>query len=622
MPAVVRDLLASPLGERYALLSIPTYRSPAPLARVLLFSASLLRLGVWCLLPGARIVHIHTAVRGSLYRKSVCVLVAKAARRPVVLHLHAGAGDIEDFHGSLGRLRRLAFRAAMRASDRVLSVSKLGADAIERLFDVPGIVVVPNAAPSVGAAELARSGQGGAPYVLYLGGFADPAKGGQVLVDALPGLVAGLPEARFVLAGPGEPPEALRALERQSEQVHWAGWLEEPAKREALRDSDVFVLPSVSEGLPVALLEAMAWGKALVATRVGGMPEVITDGTDGVLVASGEPGDLAEAVRQLVADPDRRRRLGAAARREADSMSQEVVCERLDRIYSELAGEGAASSASSLRRSIRPRRGALRGRSPSAVFLGYHSVADHGPPFLSVPGELFERQLDLLLERGFRSGDLAALREAAAGGRPRAKRAFLAFDDGFVDNYTEALPRMSARGLTGMVFVLPGHLDGGAPLDWPEVAGATRAFPDVMRSMTWPMAEAMAESGWEVGAHTLTHPHLPRLDDEQLTQELLDSRRRVEERLGSCALLAYPFGDWDARVALASARAGYEFAFTLPYGQQLLAGRMSIPRVTVDHRDDERRLARKLSTPGRELLFSPVRPVVRKLLGRGEGVTY
>jgi peptidoglycan/xylan/chitin deacetylase (PgdA/CDA1 family) len=143
-----------------------------------------------------------------------------------------------------------------------------------------------------------------------------------------------------------------------------------------------------------------------------------------------------------------------------------------------------------------------------------------------------------------------------------------------------------------------------------------------MRSMSWEMAEELAGAGWEVGAHTMTHPHLPRLGDEQLAQELLDSRRRVEERLGRCEMLAYPFGEWDARVARAAARAGYEFAFSLPFGQQLMANRMSIPRVTVDHRDDEVRFARKLSVPGRELLFSPARPVIRRLLRRGGGVTY
>jgi peptidoglycan/xylan/chitin deacetylase (PgdA/CDA1 family) len=260
--------------------------------------------------------------------------------------------------------------------------------------------------------------------------------------------------------------------------------------------------------------------------------------------------------------------------------------------------------------------GELRGRSRSAVFLSYHSVAEDGPPYLSMKPRTFERQLDVLSRRGFRSGGRAELERLAKGERLGGRHVFLTFDDGFVDTVTEALPRMSERGYAGMVFVLPRHLEDGAPLDWPEVAGEAGRRPELMRSIDWPMAEVLVEAGWEVGSHTLTHARLTALSDEALRHELHDSRQLIVERLGRCDTLAYPFGVWDARVARAAADTGYTFAFSLPFGQQMRATRMSIPRVMVDDRDVSWRFQVKLSRAGRTALFSPLKPLARKALRR------
>ena len=273
-------------------------------------------------------------------------------------------------------------------------------------------------------------------------------------------------------------------------------------------------------------------------------------------------------------------------------------------------------SASSRRGDPVHRRSPLRGRRRNCVFLGYHSVTEDGPPYLSLRPQTFERQLDLLRRAGFCSGTAATLRRIAAGERLSGRHAFLTFDDGFADTVTTALPLMSERALTGMVFILPAHLDCGAPLDWPEVAGEASRRPALMRSMDWTMLEKLVEAGWDVGSHTISHPRLTLLSDEELTQELLDSRRAIEARLGRCDLLAYPFGAWDERVAAAAAASGYSFAFTLPFGGQATATPLSIPRVTIDDRDTPLRFRAKLSAAGRSTLFSQLRPMVRRALGK------
>jgi peptidoglycan/xylan/chitin deacetylase (PgdA/CDA1 family) len=129
------------------------------------------------------------------------------------------------------------------------------------------------------------------------------------------------------------------------------------------------------------------------------------------------------------------------------------------------------------------------------------------------------------------------------------------------------------------------------------------------------MVGEMAEGGFEVGAHTLTHPHLPDLGEEALRDELADSRARVKARLGSCDTFAYPFGHWNPRVAAAAAECGFRFAFTLPtdHGQRG-ADALSVPRVNVDYRDDGRRFAAKLSPRGRALYLSSTTKAARRVV--------
>jgi len=221
-----------------------------------------------------------------------------------------------------------------------------------------------------------------------------------------------------------------------------------------------------------------------------------------------------------------------------------------------------------------------------------------------VTPEAFERQLHLLRSRDYLSGTVETLRAIRGGGRLTRRHVFLTFDDGYRDNFTEALPLLEAYGFSATVFVLPPYVDRGADLDWPGLRDEARAtFPEVMRSMDWTMVEALAEAGCEIGSHTLRHPRLPQLGDEELHQELLDSRRRVSERLGSCDLVAYPFGEWSARVAQASRAAGYSFGYSLPFSRPLRTSPMAIPRLPVDHRDDGERFALKLRPGVRRLYF-------------------
>jgi peptidoglycan/xylan/chitin deacetylase (PgdA/CDA1 family) len=255
------------------------------------------------------------------------------------------------------------------------------------------------------------------------------------------------------------------------------------------------------------------------------------------------------------------------------------------------------------------RSSVLANRSSSLVFLCYHSINDTATSHSVTPNR-FERQLATLRAVGYGAASQQTLTELVTGRPPGGRLALLTFDDGFRDTYTDALPILQAYGFGALVFVLPTLVDRAAAFTWPEVAAETRRHPEVFRSLSWPEIGLMREAGVEVGSHTCRHGLLTTLDDEELRQELLDSRRRIEAEVGHCQSIAYPYGACNRAVIAAARAAGYRFGFSLPYGAigvgwQRGYDEMRIPRVALHDHDDERRVRMKLTPGGRRVLLSP-----------------
>jgi len=335
MRTAMRELFDSPVAESYELGFVVTHRGSGKLRRLVVFLGALARLTLWSLAGRGRIVHIHGTVRGSMYRKAVCVLLAKALRRRVVFHIHSSPGDIAFFCGGLNRPSLALLRLAFRRADVVLAVSAGSAAALEEAFGVDDVVVLPNIVPAAPDDRLLEPRSEADVTVVYLGGFANRIKGGETLLEALE-----RPEVatlRTVLAGPGELPPGAAALVGGRTGVEWRGWLEADERDALLRTADVFVLPAISEGLPMALLEAMAYGLAIVATEVGGVPDVVEDGVHALLFPPRDPEALADALGRVCQDAALRAGLGAAARERSEAFGPVVVAKQLDSIYRSLA---------------------------------------------------------------------------------------------------------------------------------------------------------------------------------------------------------------------------------------------------------------------------------------------
>ena len=152
--------------------------------------------------------------------------------------------------------------------------------------------------------------------LLFVGRLAG-VKGVPVLLDALASLSAAHPDLSVTFIGDGPERAALEARAKQlglSQITHFVGYKSQSEVAKALSETDLFVLPSFAEGVPVVLMEAMAASVPVITTHVAGIPELIEDGTHGILTHPGDATSLAEAIEELLSDPERAAQMGVQGR--------------------------------------------------------------------------------------------------------------------------------------------------------------------------------------------------------------------------------------------------------------------------------------------------------------------
>lgn len=333
--ATVAALMQADPDARVDIRTVPTYVDADVATRIRVGITGMV-LSTWLILAGrVDVLHVHLSHGGSILRKALPLWAARLRGVPAVIHGHSF-----DFGGWLTGLPPAAQRLVRAAlpgdrwlvlgrglADEYRAALQLPEDAVEVLYNP--VALPPNAvgqaAERVQAVALGRLGT---------------RKGSYDIVRAVAALPADVRASLHItLAGDGEV-EEVRAAVRDAgvgETVTVRDWIGPEERDRVLAASQVFVLPSYDEGLPMALLEAMAVGLVPITTPVGGIPEAVTDGVDGLLVPPGDTAALAAALARVAGDPQDRAALAAAARARAADFEISGWYARLGDLWTELS---------------------------------------------------------------------------------------------------------------------------------------------------------------------------------------------------------------------------------------------------------------------------------------------
>lgn len=324
--ALVNNYYEEGLDKKVNLRYIGTMLDANKLCK--LFCAVLAYLRFLAALPGMDILHVNMAADASYYRKKIFIDTAAIFRKKILIHEHGG--DFQSFYYEKnGEKGRAAIRKTLNKAQVFLVLSDTWADFFKAIVKEEKIIILENA---VSIPENPKTSYDD-HNLLFLGRLCRE-KGIVELLDAVAMAARKYPDIKLYIGGVWEDDSLKERALKLKGNVEYLGWIGGEEKELYMDKCSIFVLPTYFEGQPISLLEAMAKGMTVISTDVGGIPQIMTSGREGVLLKPKDASALAETICGLLNDADAKKRYGVNARKKAlENYSMGDRVDELVRIY-------------------------------------------------------------------------------------------------------------------------------------------------------------------------------------------------------------------------------------------------------------------------------------------------
>lgn len=262
----------------------------------LLFFWGLVKILGLCLSKKIDIAHIHMASRGSAIRKTIISKFLSFFGIPYILHIHSG--EFSSFYSRQPKLLKHAINGALSNASHVVVLSDGMRDWCNNVLGVSRALVIRNGCRDIGVinSQAFRSRD-----ILFLGRL-NRNKGVDDLLSAIKIVANKKPNITVTIAGDGDIMHYTELAKHKGihQNLNFTGWVERKSCDYLLLTHKVFILPSYFEGMPMSLLEAMSANTPILSTNIGGIPEVIKNGINGVLVAPGDVAAISDGILLLL----------------------------------------------------------------------------------------------------------------------------------------------------------------------------------------------------------------------------------------------------------------------------------------------------------------------------------
>ncbi|MGI2178558.1 glycosyltransferase family 4 protein [Shewanella frigidimarina] len=305
------------------------------LSQLMTFLLCIFKLLLNFILFDIRLVHIHMASRGSYIRKSILIRLAKFFHVKVIIHLH-GAEFRCFYNDESSNSKRNHIRNTFNMADKIIVLSNQWLFWLNTLLDdkTKGIVIY-NAVPVLSLEPITRTDFFNFVFLGRLG----KRKGVGDLILAFSKVIELYPNARLFLGGDGDIDKFNNMSNNLGleNKVIFLGWISGDAKLDILNKADSFVLPSYNEGFPMGILEAMSCNIPVIASNVGGIPDAITSGEEGLLIDAGDVNSLIKAMIFSIESPLEVKKMQAmASDKYMKNFSPGIIIPQIIEIYKEL----------------------------------------------------------------------------------------------------------------------------------------------------------------------------------------------------------------------------------------------------------------------------------------------
>lgn len=331
------------VSENFEIFRFRTYPPFPPYAKTHAMTASLIRN---LAKSDANVIHTHSYM---LLHSDVTSIVSKLKKTPLVFTVHAYGDRLSSSYKNLfaGAYNATIGRVILNCASKIIVLtpeassyfSNLGVEK-ERIQVIPNGIDYGKFVTPLPSTDFREKYNVEGKTVLFVG-LLQQRKGVQYLLKAAPQILRELPDTSFFIVGEGEFKRNLIEMSNSlgiKDRVRFTGFLPDKQLLEAYALADVFVLPSAFEGLPTAILEAMASGKPVVATNVGGISSVVEDNVTGLLVNYRDTNKLAMTITTILKDESLAKRLGGNGRKLASHYDWGIISKKVEDLYLQVIG--------------------------------------------------------------------------------------------------------------------------------------------------------------------------------------------------------------------------------------------------------------------------------------------
>lgn len=277
------------------------------------------------------IIHIHTASKISFKRSVIFARLGFIFNKKVIMHIHAGS--FMEYYSSTPNY----VYSILNRCDKVIALSEVWKAQFESVIGLKNVAIINNIIPKPSLIEHATY-QKAVVHGLFLGAIKEE-KGIFDLLDIIISHKNEL-ENKFILhvGGNEQVTKLLKIVKENNLEniVHFEGWVGDEKKESLFNTSDIMFLPSYIEGLPICILEAMSYRLSIISTKIGGIPSIINNGKNGLLVEPGDKVELWRATQKLISDFEMRNRFGQESRLIIKCYYPDYVANQLESLYKEL----------------------------------------------------------------------------------------------------------------------------------------------------------------------------------------------------------------------------------------------------------------------------------------------
>ncbi|MBX9969226.1 glycosyltransferase family 4 protein [Priestia aryabhattai] len=331
--AVINGYRGSELETNYNILYVESYKDGGRLTKLLKGIWGYLHFAKVLLIDKPELIHIHSSFGPSFYRKIPFIYMASWAKRPVINHCHGA--DFNNFYLNASDKKKRLVEKIYNKCSIIIALSEEWKARLSKIVSSEKVVVIENYSIIQENSLAERLTRKCNKQILFLGEIGHR-KGGYDIPEVVEKLAKSLPDVKFIIGGSGDIQQITKLLKSKKVEgnVVFPGWVRSEEKDRLLRESDIFFLPSYNEGMPMSILDAMGYGLPIVSTNVGGIPKIVMNDCNGYLCNPGDNEGFAEAIRYILTDKSKRKRMGKASMKIViDSYSLEAHISKLEAVY-------------------------------------------------------------------------------------------------------------------------------------------------------------------------------------------------------------------------------------------------------------------------------------------------